>query len=165
MTPLSLIPLSWKIGAALAVVATLVAVDAYRVHEVDQAGFDRATSERAARDAVAVVTRVQSNTALGIKQDAINTFLMKAKNEELAPVRQHIAAAPSVRIGTAICGPATATETENAAGGDSANPPGRLVRPDIDRDIRALKLAVEEDLATGRACQAFARANGFEAID
>jgi prophage endopeptidase len=157
---LPIIPTSWKIGAALVLVAALAAAHTYRVHQADQHGFDRATSERAARDLTAVVKRVTENTALSIKQDSINAVLTKVKNEELAPVRSRIDA-ERVRVGTAICGPAATTKTEDAAGGDSADPPGRLVRPDIDRDIRALKLAVEEDLATGRACQAFGRENGF----
>lgn len=160
MNPLTLIPLPWKIGGALALAGALAAAGAAYHHHVYQQGFDAAVAERATRDAVSVVTRVQSNTALSIKQDAINTFLAKAKNEELAPVRSRIAA-ERVRVGTAICGPAAPTETEDAAGGDGANPPGRLVRSDVDRDIRTLKLAVEEDLATGRACQAFGRENGF----
>jgi hypothetical protein len=32
---------------------------------------------------------------------------------------------------------------------------------DVERDLVALKLAVEEDLATGRACQAFLQKNGL----
>jgi prophage endopeptidase len=161
MNPLTLIPLPWKIGGALALAGALAAAGVAYHHHVFQMGFDAAVAARAARDAVAVISRVQSNTALGIKQDAINTFIMKAKDEELAPVRSRIAAAPSVRVGTAICGPTAPAQAEDAASSDGTDPPGRLVRPDVDRDIRALKLAVEEDLATGRACQAFGRENGF----
>jgi prophage endopeptidase len=161
MTPLSLVPLSWKIGAALALVGALATAHTWRVHQADRDGFDRAVSERGARDAVAVVARVQDNAALSIKQDSINAVLTKVKNEELTPVRSRIAAAPSVRVGTAICGPAPAAQAQDAGSGDGANPSGRLVRPDVDRDIRALKLAVEEDLATGRACQAWGKKNGF----
>lgn len=40
----------WKIGAVLALVAALISIDTWRVHEADQAGFDRATSQRAERD-------------------------------------------------------------------------------------------------------------------
>jgi prophage endopeptidase len=154
------IPLPWKIGTALALVGALAVAHIWRVHQADQNGFDRATSERAARDAIAIISRVQNNAALSIKQDSINAVLTKVKNEELAPVRSRIAA-ERVRVGTAICGPAAPAQAEDATGSDGANPPGRLVRSDIDRDIRALKLAVEEDLATGRACQAFGRENGL----
>lgn len=44
------IPTSWKVGAALLLIGVLFAVDAYRVHEADQTGYVRATTERAARD-------------------------------------------------------------------------------------------------------------------
>jgi hypothetical protein len=156
----SVIPTSWKIGALLALLALVGAVDAWRVHEADQAGFDRATTERAARDAVAVFTRVKENVAVGIKQDAINTFITKAKNEELAPVIRTVYV-DRVRVGAGTCGPAASAKAEDAGGGDSADSPGRLVREDVERDTRALTEAVEQDLATGRACQAWGRKNGF----
>ena len=155
-----MIPLPWKIGATLGLFVTLATAGAAYRHHVYQRGFDTATSERAARDAVAVVTRTQDNAAQAIQQSTFNAIITKAKNEELAPVRARIAA-ERVRVGAAICGSAGAAQADDASRGDISDPPGRLVRPDVDRDIRALKLAVEEDLATGRACQAFGRQNGF----
>jgi prophage endopeptidase len=152
--------LSWKIGAVAALVGALTVGHTVRVRHACQAGYDTAVSERAARDAVAVITRTQDNAALAIKQDNINHIITKVKNEELAPVRERIVI-QRVHVGTAICGPAATPEAESAAGSDRADPPGRLVREDVDRDIRALKLAVEEGLATGRACQAFLVQNGL----
>lgn len=160
MTLPDVIPTSWKIGAVIALAAALLAVDTYRVHRADQRGFARATTERAARDASAVSHRVQDNAALSIKQDSINTILTKAKNEELAPVVQRIYV-DRVRVGAGSCGPAATTKAEDAAGSNGANPPDRLVRDDVERDTRALTEAVEQDLATGRACQAWGRENGF----
>lgn len=157
---LSLIPLPWKIGAGLALVAGLVAVDAYRVHEADLAGFNRATTERAARDGVAVLHRTAENAVITATQASINTVITKAKNEELAPVVQRIAA-ERVRVGPGICPAAGPADPQGPAGRDGANPPGRLVRPDVERDLIALKLAVEQDLATGRAAQAFIEKNGM----
>lgn len=154
------IPTSWKIGAVLALAGALFAIDAYRVHAADKAGFDRATSERAARDAVAVFTKVKENEAIGIKQAATNFNVTKVKNEELAPVVQRIYV-DRVRVGAGTCGPAASTKTDDAASSDGANSPGRLVREDVERDTRALTEAVEQDLATGRACQAWGRENGF----
>lgn len=160
MTPLSLIPLSWKIGAAVAMAGAMVAGGAAYHHHVYQQGFDAAVAQRAARDAVAVVARVQDNAALSVKQADTNINITKAKNEELAPIVRRIVA-ERVRVGPAICGPSTPTQAASAAGSDRADPPGRLVRDDVERDLRALKLAVEQDLATGRACQAFIKENGF----
>jgi len=126
-----------------------------------QAGYAAAVAERTARDLAAVVGRVQENAVLETKYDAINIRITEVKNEELAPVRARIAA-ERVRIGPAICGgPAAASKTEDAAGGDGADPAGRLVRADVDRDLRALKLQVEEALAAGRACQEWGRDHGF----
>lgn len=158
MMPVS--PLAWKIGAVLALIATLLAVDAWRVSKADQAGFDRATSERAARDAVAVFAQVKENEATSIKQAATNAFITKVKNEELAPVVQRIYV-DRVRVGQGTCGAAGAAKTDDAGGSNGADSPGRLVREDVERDTRALDVAVEQDLATGRACQAWGRENGF----
>lgn len=154
------IPLSWKIGAVIALAGVLLAVDTYRILRADQRGFDRATTERAARDASAVFHRVQDNVAAAAKNEALNKFLAKAKNEELAPVVQRIYV-DRVRVGAGTCGPATTAKTNDAARSDSTDPPGRLVREDVERDTRALTEAVEQDLATGRACQAWGVANGF----
>lgn len=154
------IPLSWKIGAAAVLVAALAGAHLYCVNAAFDAGHKAAVDQRAARDGAAILTRVQENQVVAFKQDAINAVLTKVKNEELAPVARRIAA-ERVRVGPAICGPATAPQTEDAAGSDGSDPPGRPVRADIERDLRALKLAVEQDLATGRACQAWGRKNGF----
>lgn len=155
-----IIPTSWKIGAVVVLAGVLLAVDTYRIHRADQRGFARATTERAARDASAVFHRVQDNAAAAAHNTDINKFLTKAKNEELAPVVQRIYV-DRVRVGAGTCGPSTAAAAEDAAGSDSSNPPGRLVRDDVERDTRALTEAVEQDLATGRACQAWGKKNGF----
>lgn len=161
MIPLAAIPMAWKIGAALAVAAAVAAAAAgYRSH-VWHAGYDAAVSDRAARDLGAVVARVQDNAVLSTQQHTINVGITKAKNEELAPVAAVIATR-RVRVGHAICsGPAAPAKAESASGGDRADPPGRLVSESVERNFRALTLAVEQDLATGRACQAFIEANGL----
>lgn len=143
-----------KIGVAL----MLAAVGAAYHHHVHQQGYDAAVADRAARDLVAVLRRTDENVSMAAAQGAININLTKAKNEELAPVRERIVT-ERVRVGTGICPAAGTPDPEGAAGSDGTDPPGRLVRSDIERDIRALKLAVEEDLATGRACQSFVRDN------
>lgn len=156
-----IIPWYWWTGAGLVLAAGLTAAYTWRVHEADQAGYDRAVSERAARDMVAVVTRTTENVAIGIKQDSLNKFLTKDKDEKLAPVVQRIYV-DRVRVGHAICGgPAAPAQAESTSGSDGAYPAGRLVRSDIERDLRALKVAVEQHFATGRTCQAFVTGNGL----
>ena len=161
MTLPDVIPWPWKLGAAaLALTGAATALQAYGVHKYDQ-GHAAAVSERAARDLVAVVNRTAENVVVAAAQAQTNSIITKAKNEELAPVRERIIT-KRVYVGSAICdGPPAPTKAESPAGGDGANPPGRLVRQDVERDIVALKLAVEEDLATGRACQAFIEKNGL----
>jgi hypothetical protein len=124
------------------------------------AGHAAAIDERAAADALAVLRRTEENSVLASAQGATNLKITEAKHEELTPVRERIVV-ERVRVGAAICGPAAPPDADSAAGSDSADPPGRLVREDAERDLVALKLAVEEDLATGRACQAFLRENGL----
>jgi hypothetical protein len=157
---LSLIPLPYKIGAALVLVAAAAAAGlAYRSH-VYQQGFDAAVGQRAARDLAAVVNRVQENTALKAQQSLINLTITKEKDEELAPVVKRIYV-DRVRVGAGTCGPAATTEANDAAGSDGADSAGRLVREDVERDTRTLDEAVERHLATGRACQKWGAENGF----
>lgn len=154
------IPTSWKIGAALALAGAVIAGGAaYRSH-VYHLGYDQAKTDRAAADLVATTKRNKENAALAVKQDATNAKIEKVKNEELAPVRDRIVTR-RVYVGTGVCGPSAPAKTEDAARSDSGDTAGRLVRADVERDLIALKLKVEEALATGRACQAFARENGL----
>ena len=153
-----------RILAGLIVLAGLLVVGTLGVRWYGavqyQAGRTAASEERAAADARAVLLRTQENAVLVQHQGETNLKITKAKHEEMQPVRERIVV-ERVRVGAAICGPAAPAEAESAAGSDSADPPGRLVRSDVERDLVALKLAVEEDLATGRACQAFLRENGM----
>lgn len=152
----------WQ-GIALVLAALLVVAGGgiFYAHSAgDQEGFDRATSERAARDAVAIFARARDNAALSIKQGNINQIITRTKNEELVPVVQRIYV-DRVRVGAGTCGPAGAADANGADVGNDADSPGRLVRDDVERDTRALTEAVEQDLATGRACQAFVRENGM----
>lgn len=154
------IPLSWKMVGAIIVAGALFGCAQLLHHYVYRQGYDAAVADRAGRDSVAVLRRTQDNAAAAIKDANINSIITKAKYEELAPVRERIVT-QRVYVGSAICGPAAAPEADLSGGGDGASPRGRLVRPDIERDLVALKLAVEEDLATARACQAAAREKGL----
>lgn len=142
------------VSAVVLIVLVLVSVAGVRWYGAGryQAGHAAAVAERKAADDAAILTRTKENAVLAQLQGETNLKITEAKHEELAPVRERIVV-ERVRVGAAICGPAAAPDTESAAGGDSANPPGRLVREDAERDIVELKLAVEEDLATGRACR------------
>lgn len=152
----------WRgVAVLLAVLLAASGVGIVYAHSAgEQEGFERATSERAARDAVAIFARVRDNAVLSVKQDSINEIITRTKNEEVAPVVQRIYV-DRVRVGAGTCGPASAANADGASGGDGANSSGRLVRDDVERDTRALTEAVELDLATGRACQAFVRENGM----
>lgn len=152
----------WRcIAFVLAALLVAAGVGIVYAHSAgDQAGIERATSERAARDAIAIVARVRDNAVLSIKQDKINQIITRTKNEEIAPVVQRIYV-DRVRVGTGTCGPASSATTDGASVSDASDPPGRLVRDDVEGDTRALTEAVEQDLATGRACQAFVRENGM----
>lgn len=148
---------------ALALAALLVVAGGgivYARSAGDQAGFERATTERAASDAVAVFARVRDNAVESARQVNINQTITRTKNEEVAPVVQRIYI-DRVRVGAGTCGPAGTADAKGASGSDGADSSGRLVRDDVERDTRALTEAVEQDLATGRACQAFVRENGM----
>jgi prophage endopeptidase len=147
-----------RFAAALLLVIgiTILAVLGAKYYGARQfaAGHAAAVDERARADAAAVLERAAENTVVAAHQDANNATITEKTHEEVQPVRERIVT-QRVYVGTAICGggPAAPAEAESPGSSDGADPPGRLVREDVERDIRALKLAVEEDLATGRACQ------------
>jgi hypothetical protein len=143
---------------ALAVVGTLGA-RWYGAHEY-QAGVLAEREAAQGRALVATVARVQDNAVEASKQQSINLTVTEKKHEELAPVIRTVYV-DRVRVGAASCGPTPGTETQGTSGGNGADSAGRLVREDVERDTRALDVAVEEALATGRACQAFVVANGL----
>ena len=138
-----------------------VGIDEYGTQRY-QDGHDDAVAARAKADAKAELTRTRENAALGAHQESSNATITEKTHEELAPVRERIVT-QRVYVGAGVCGdrPAAPAEAQGAAGRDETDPPGRLVRPDIERDLVALKLAVEEDLATGRACQAVLKDEGM----
>lgn len=104
----------------------------------------------------AIIQRVTENQALIDKYAADNAAITKAKNEEIAAVRSSLAV--SLRRGAGICArPASAPEASPTGGSDAASAPSELFRPDIDRDLRATMMEMEEVAATARACQSFVR--------
>ena len=126
------------------------------------AGHAAAIEERARADAAAALKRTRENTTRAAEQATSNATITEKKHEEIQPVRERIVTR-RVYVGSALCGdrPSAPAQAESAGSSDSADPRGRLVRPDVERDLVALKLAVEEDLATGRACQAVLKDEGM----
>ncbi len=149
-----------EVGAVLAALLVVFFVGHHMGARGVQMDWDADKLVRSTATTGAIVKRTQENSAEAVHQAATNTTITKVKNEELAPVVQRIHG-DRVRVGTGSCGPAAATEAPGAGGGNGTDPPGRLVREDVERDTRALTEAVEQDLATGRACQAFVRENGL----
>lgn len=162
-------PLLIKVLAGVAVMAALYggykAVTSHYVAkgraEV-QASWDADKEARKAAEIVAVNERLASNELERRAISERNEELEHAYNEELSKVRSELATAKRLRVGTAICGrSASPANTKSAPGGVEADTGGGLVREDVERDIRALELRVEEALATGRVCQGFVRANSL----
>lgn len=156
----TLIPVGIKVAAGVVLAALLFGAGHHYGAKSVRLEWNAERLERAQSTVAAIVNRTRENTVLAAKQDATNATITKAKHEELSPVRERIVT-QRVYVGSAICGDGAAptTEAESAAGGDGTDPARRLVREDVERDIAALKLAVEEHLATGRACQRFLDAN------
>jgi hypothetical protein len=147
--------------AALLVAGAGFYVRLYGAERYD-AGYAAAIEVRAQADAAAVLKRTRENATRAGDQAASNATITEKKHEEIQPIRERIVTR-RVYVGSALCGdrPPALAEAESARSSDEADPPGRLVRPDAERDIRALKLQVEEDLATGRACQAVLKDEGM----
>lgn len=157
---MNIIPLPWKIAGGVVLVAGAVLLYRGQVSAAYDRGHAAAVSQRAARDAAAVSSRATENVKVGKEQDKINVDITKEKNEAIAPVIRTIYV-DRVRVGTGICGPTAAPQTEDASSSDSGNPATRLVSPEAERHIRELEVEVETHFATGRACQEFGKRNGF----
>jgi hypothetical protein len=152
------------IAAALAV-AGWFGLHHYGAERYD-AGHAAAIAERAKADAAAVLKRTRENTVLSKTQDETNASITKEKDNEIADLRRRLASAPRLRVGPSVCPDrsAPAPQAEGPAGGDSADPSAGLVSSRADADFKQLIEAVEQDLATGRACQKFIEKNGFASL-
>lgn len=108
-----------------------------------------------AQDA-AIIQRVTENQALIDKYAADNAAIMKAKNEEISSVRTALAV--SLRRGAGICArPSAAPQASPTGSGNDASTASGAFRDDIQRDIGAALMEMEEVSATARACQSFVR--------
>ena len=127
-----------------------------------QALWDAEKGAHAAAESRAVAQRNADNLAQARQQAATSAAITKAYDEEITAVRARLAAERMRR--PAFCtsaGPAAPAGAGGATGGLEADPVGGLLPDAVDRDIQALILQTEEVAATGRACQAFVRANGM----
>ncbi|WP_449406008.1 hypothetical protein [Massilia phosphatilytica] len=161
MTPLN----RWLIGLIVSaglLVCGWLGVLAYGAHRYS-AGHAAAVDERARADAAAVMKRTGENAAQAARQDETNSTITKEKDDEIADLRRRLAATPRLRVGPSICPdrPAAPDQAKSSTGGDSADPSAGLVSSRADADFKQLIEAVEQDLATGRACQAFIEKNGL----
>lgn len=127
-----------------------------------QAKWDKDKAARAKAEELAIADRNAENAREKDRQSRVNQTITEQYNE-INTLRNELATSKRVRVGTAICSqrPAAGTKTESASGGNAADSGTRVVREDIERDIRALMIRVEEGFAAGRACQTFIKENGF----
>lgn len=149
--------LYWKLGAAAMTAALLYG----GYQHVWHSGYDTAVAERKASDAVAIIHKQEVNAGEVAIKTAAGAAYERMSNEQMAPVRQRIGAAPRLRPGSGICGPAASPKSSGVSNGAETDTGSGLVREDVDRDLRTLKLQVEEALETGRACQAKLKLEGF----
>lgn len=150
-----------KLGAAVALVLAIFGAGHHYGSGSVNAKWDKSKAAQAAAENAAILKRTADNAALAAKQSETNSNITKAHDEELATVRASIAN-HRVRVGPAICGRSAArAQAESTSSGDAVDSSSRLVRQDLERDLRALEIRVEEALATGRACQKFVTENGL----
>ena len=126
-----------------------------------QALWDADKKTRAAAETKAVAQRAAENMAQAKQQAAKVAAVTKVYDDEINDIRARLAAAERMRK-PAFCasaGPAAPAGGSGAEGGAAADPASGLLPDAVARDIQALILRTEEVAATGRACQAFVRAN------
>jgi Tfp pilus assembly protein PilV len=150
------------LAAVVLLVVGILGVRAYGAHRYD-AGHAAAVAERAQADAAAVLKRTRENVVQAARQDETNATITKEKDDEIADLRRRLAAAPRLRVGPAVCPdrPAAPAKAKSPTSGDSPDPSPGLVSSRADADFKQLIQDVEQDLATGRACQAFIEKNGL----
>ncbi len=127
-----------------------------------QALWDAEKGAHAAAETKAMAQRNADNLAQAMQQAATSAAITKAYDDEITDVLARFAAERMRR--PAFCtsaGPAAPAGVGGATGGAEADPAGGLLPDALERDIQALILQTEEVAATGRACQAFVRANGM----
>ena len=153
--------LSTKLAAALCAVLFLLGSHWYAYHAGDRNGTNalKVASLQASNKLLA--SRAAENKAETDKQLKINSTVQKAHDDELAQVRANLATAKRLRIGTAICPSAGQANAKSTTSGNAADTGGGEFRADMDRDIRAAMMRMEEAAATGRACQKFVTDNGM----
>lgn len=128
-----------------------------------QAKWNADKVARKAAEDLAVADRNAENERLKGEQRKSNETITEKYNAELTKVRNDLATAKRMRVGTAICGQGSSAPAKagNAEGGITADNATWGIREDAERDLRALELRVEESFATGRTCQGWGVANGF----
>ncbi|MCE3262607.1 MAG: hypothetical protein K0R43_1686 [Pseudoduganella sp.] len=162
MNLINAIPAPYRLGLLALSAAALVAIAWAKGAQHVQAKWDAAEGARARAEASAVLARIAENKVEAARQAAANRKITERKDNEIAELTARLNAAGRLRVGSAICGgPPGATQADLPGRGDGADSSAGLVREDVDRDLKALILAVETDLATGRACQAAARDHGL----
>lgn len=158
----ALIPLWARVALLAAFAAALVGFGWVKGAHHVQGKWSAANMAIERAQSKAITDRLASNAATARKQAADNANITKGKDNEIAILTARVNAAERMRHGPAICGGFTGpTQAPSPSGGDSPDTSSGLVREDVDRDLRALIVAVETDLATGRACQAFLQVNGL----
>lgn len=159
----ALIPIQYRILAVIVLAGACMAFGWVRGASHVQVEWDTANTVRVEAERRALLAREHDNAELRATQAAINNAITLGKDNEITRLTARVEHLGWLRVGTAICGgSAASTEAASTASGDSADSPGRLVRDDVDRDFKALIVAVETDLATGRACQSFVKENGLQ---
>lgn len=159
---MTLIPLWARVAALVAFAVALVGFGWVKGAHHVQSEWDAANMALERAQSKAITERLASNAATARKQAADNAAITKGKDNEIVTLTARVNAAERMRHGKAICGGSTtATQAPSPGSSDSTDTSSGLVREDVDRDLRALIVAVEIDLATGRACQAFLQVNGL----
>ncbi len=154
------------IAVIAAAVAGLIGAIAYGF---DQRGYQRAEAkwlakEVARKDAemIAIHDRLAENEQIKAQHELDKQRLKKGYADEIALSRARSAAAPGLRVGTAICPELAAqAQADGTGGSDGGGAAPRLVPPAVDADFRALELRVEEIFAGCRVAQKFIADNGM----
>ena len=127
-----------------------------------KAEWDADNALRTKAENAAILQRVADNKALAETQAETNRLITRNKDAEITKIRADIANAPRMRTGQTFCGGSSApAEASSVSRGDGANTGSRVLSAEMDRAVRELIEETERAAATGRAAQAFIRANGL----
>lgn len=155
---------AWRWGAIVLVLLAAFGTGYVKGSHAEQLERVTERAERLEADATARGVRDKSNTIIASKQAATNDKINTEAKNEISRITSELGAVKRLRRPSfcdavqPVAGPAK-TETPNGSPAEDTR--SGVLPESVDRRIRQLIAETEAATTAGRACQKFAKENGF----